>query len=81
PYLTPCEADALPEEPRLALDGGDDGLDVIRRLLRDLGNASRLPRRILLEHAPGQTESIHQLAMRPATTHSDLAGRERVTEF
>ncbi|MBP6506717.1 MAG: 50S ribosomal protein L3 N(5)-glutamine methyltransferase [Opitutaceae bacterium] len=38
PYEPSAHCDALPEEfhrePRLALDGGDDGLDIIRKLLR-----------------------------------------------
>jgi ribosomal protein L3 glutamine methyltransferase len=38
PYEPSAHCDALPEEfhrePRLALDGGKDGLDIIRKLLR-----------------------------------------------
>ncbi len=38
PYEPSADCDALPpefqREPRLALDGGPDGLDIIRKLLR-----------------------------------------------
>lgn len=81
PYLTPEEADRLPHEPRIALDGGSDGLDAIRRLLRDLERAACIPRRLLLEHAPPQAAPIRRLTGRPAKTYRDLAGRDRVTEF
>lgn len=39
PYLTPAQIAANPDldaEPRLALDGGDDGLHLVRRVVADL---------------------------------------------
>ena len=41
PYVTRAEIDGLPpeiqeHEPRVALDGGDDGLDLVRRLLQQI---------------------------------------------
>jgi methylase of polypeptide subunit release factors len=33
PYVPSGETDALPDDPRLAVDGGDDGLDLARRCL------------------------------------------------
>jgi release factor glutamine methyltransferase len=46
PYVTREEIDGLPpeiqdHEPRVALDGGEDGLDLVRRLLAEIG--ARLP--------------------------------------
>lgn len=46
PYVTREEIDGLPpeiqdHEPRVALDGGEDGLDLVRRLLAEI--AARLP--------------------------------------
>jgi release factor glutamine methyltransferase len=46
PYVTRAEIDGLPpeiqeHEPRVALDGGDDGLDLVRRLLRQLPDRLR----------------------------------------
>ncbi len=81
PYLTPVEADALPDEPRIALAGGHDGLHLIRRLVAGLERTACRPRRVLLEHGPDQAARIRDIVPRPARTHRDLAGRERVTEY
>ncbi|MBI2872383.1 MAG: peptide chain release factor N(5)-glutamine methyltransferase [Chloroflexi bacterium] len=88
PYVPTAEIDTLqPEvrlhEPRIALDGGPDGLDVIRRLLcqaprwLDAGGA------LLLEIDPHQVcgvlETAHASFPGAALrTIRDLAGRERV---
>ena len=71
-------------EPRTALDGGPDGLDAIRRLVRDV--PSHLPPGgwLLLEHGFDQGEPVrallHQHSYDRVHTWRDLAGHERVTE-
>jgi release factor glutamine methyltransferase len=48
-------------EPHLALDGGEDGLILIRQLLKDAPKVCRAGACILLEHGAGQSESILQI--------------------
>ena len=90
PYLATEEIDRLPREvamhdPRLALDGGADGLDAYRRIAA--GAAARLAPggAILLEVGPGQAEGVLALLrgaglQTPAgcSLWRDLAGRARV---
>ena len=45
-------------EPRLALDGGADGFDLIRRLLAQASSLARLPRAIFLEVDPSHDLSF-----------------------
>jgi release factor glutamine methyltransferase len=69
-------------EPRLALDGGDDGLDLVRRLAAaapaHLGPAGAL----VLEIGEGQAAATAAICaaagLTAVTTHRDLAGIERV---
>jgi release factor glutamine methyltransferase len=70
-------------EPRLALDGGRDGLDEIKRLCRQ--SADKLSRRgcMLLEVGQGQSRSVTDLACRFFPSASievtpDLGGIERI---
>jgi len=86
PYVPTTELSSLsPEvrmEPSLALDGGDDGLDVIRKII------SRAPEFLcpggvlLLEADPRQMPAIAVLYKEAGftniKTHADLSGRERV---
>ena len=93
PYVTRKEIDDLqPEiqdhEPRVALDGGDDGLDLIRRLLtqiRDLRARGMLPRlsAAFLEFGASQGPTVLATAQQilPNTECailSDLAKLDRV---
>lgn len=71
-------------EPRAALDGGRDGLDAIRRLIRD-ARARLVPEGwLLLEHGFDQGAEVRALLRGPGyrdvRTYQDLAGHERVTE-
>lgn len=85
PYVTSAEYDALPpevrHEPRLALDGGADGLDVVRRIV---AGARRLAPRLLLEIAPAQSAAVRDLALLAGyprvTISKDLDGFDRVVE-
>jgi release factor glutamine methyltransferase len=85
PYVAADELEALPpevkHEPRLALDGGPEGLDVIRRIVA--GARARAPR-LLLECAPHQAERVRDLALRAGFSsvriYRDLDGFDRVVE-
>jgi release factor glutamine methyltransferase len=69
-------------EPSLALDGGDDGLHIIRKII------SRAPEflckggSLLLEADPRQMATIASLykeaGFSDIQTHADLSGKERV---
>ena len=83
PYVASGEVAALRCEPRLALDGGGCGMDVILRLLQQL--ARRRPRRttVLLEIGSGQGSAAIDLASTLCHPGSvwlelDLAGRDRI---
>lgn len=70
-------------EPREALDGGADGLDVIRRLMSQAPSKMKDGGAILLELDPEQVPMVQELARQhfPEATTSveqDLARRDRV---
>jgi len=85
PYLRPDQIDANPAlaaEPRLALDGGPDGLALIRRLLMDAPRVLAPGGAIGLEIDPSQRDTVSTLAATafPAATVAvlrDLAGLDR----
>jgi release factor glutamine methyltransferase len=85
PYIPAGEIDALePEvskyEPRLALDGGGDGLDLIRRLVHDCAQRLR-PSLLALEVGFGQAADVAALFEGTGATvsvHRDLVGIERI---
>ncbi len=70
-------------EPREALDGGADGLDLVRRLLDRGVDRMHLPGTILLELDPDQMEAATEAARTvyagsSITMTKDLAGHDRV---
>jgi release factor glutamine methyltransferase len=68
-------------EPRLALDGGDDGLDLIRRLFNEAPRVLAPGGAICLEFGTGQQNAILAIArasFASVTIRPDLAGRPRV---
>lgn len=69
-------------EPRLALDGGADGLDAYRALLGAAAEHLETDGRLVLEHGAEQRPALVALASqhgwRIAAAHDDLAGRARV---
>jgi release factor glutamine methyltransferase len=85
PYLTPAQIDDnrwLAAEPTLALDGGPDGLDLIKRLITDLPRVLAPGGAVALELDPGQVEAArgllrHQLPGAVTRVISDLAGLPR----
>ena len=88
PYVSSAAISSLePEisvfEPRQALDGGDDGLHLIRRLLEEARRVLESKGVILLEMDPHQMDAVEMTASSywpSATTsrHKDLAGLDRV---
>jgi release factor glutamine methyltransferase len=58
PYVPTREAKSNRFEPQLALDGGPDGLDIIRRLVRQIATRADKPDWLLLEFGTGQTAAV-----------------------
>ena len=88
PYVPTSEWERLPpelreHEPRTALDGGPDGLDVIRRFLGEAPRYLRPRGCVCLEFGFGQAGAVKDAARRHFPGHAlevrrDLAGVERV---
>jgi release factor glutamine methyltransferase len=91
PYIPTGECALLPEsvrdyEPRLALDGGSDGLAIVQQLLAQAPAVLNPGGGILIEIGADQGEAATTLArtMFPQAAvrlHPDLAGRDRVLEI
>jgi len=90
PYIRSAAIDSLPIaasfEPRAALDGGDDGLRVIARLVRRLPEALTEDGLALLEIGSDQDEAIAALVAEllpgwRCTIELDLAGQPRVARI
>jgi release factor glutamine methyltransferase len=82
PYVKTSEIN-LKFEPVLALDGGGDGLDIIKKLISQLPNRLKNEGMLLLEIGLGQAEAVQQTLHKafPKTVIEvckDLAGIERV---
>ncbi len=85
PYIPAWEIEALePEvsrwEPRVALDGGKDGYELINRLIEDCATRLR-PRLLALEVGYGQAADVGTLLVRrgiEAWAVKDLAGIDRI---
>ncbi len=81
--LATLEPEVSRWEPRLALDGGPDGLAALRRLMRQC--AQTPPLAVLLEVAHDQRLRISALAAAAGfachAVHRDLAGFARVLDF
>jgi release factor glutamine methyltransferase len=88
PYITSAEMGELPpeireHEPPVALHGGADGLDVVRRLLDEAAPFVRKGAILCFEIGATQEAAVrHELARRgleaQATIHADLARHPRV---
>ena len=85
PYVAESEIDAVQEvvrrhEPPLALFAGDDGLEVIRRLIPQAGQALRPGGWLLMEIGYSQLDAVRALLCAWDDVHSaaDLAGIPRV---
>lgn len=72
-------------EPRESLDGGPDGLDVVRRLLPGLPKVLTHEGEGLIEIGSDQADAARAAAAQalpgwPSAVHADLAGRPRVLQ-
>lgn len=79
PHLQP----EVRQEPRLALDGGPDGLDLIRRLLQQAPAKLKEHGIVLLELDPEQVSAVEELARElfpgaELSVEKDLAQRDRI---
>src|SRR5205085_5645098 len=90
PYVSTPQQRSWPRdlefEPLRALDGGRDGLDLIRAAITQAPAVIRPGGALLFECEPGQTRRIASIAGRtwPSATisvHQDLAGRNRVVQI
>lgn len=87
PYVATEEVDArqgsLGYEPRMALDGGPDGLDLLRALLDSLPSRATRSATVFLELGVGQVEAVRALAPGEASVSvvPDLAGLDRVVRI
>ena len=88
PYIATGELDALAVsrfEPRLALDGGPDGLRLIRRLLAQAPAVCQAGAWVLLEIGAGQAEAVAGLAARRLDVDceilKDYAGLDRIVRL
>lgn len=88
PYVTTAELETLAQdirkyEPRGALDGGADGLDIVRRIIGDAPAHLRPGGRVFLEISPEQGAAVSErLRTQGAWAHEklikDLSGKVRV---
>ena len=87
PYIPteriPTLQPAVQQEPVLALDGGADGLDLVRRLLTQADSKLKDHGIILLELDPEQVPVVQKLALEhfpegSTSVEKDLAGMDRI---
>ena len=90
PYIPQAEIDGLAREvarfdPRLALDGGEAGLDSWRSLLPRISHGLALGGRAFVEIGAGQQSQVTDLAiaagLQPADDAADMAGIVRCLSF
>ena len=90
PYIPSATVPTLPVaasfEPTMALDGGEDGLDLVRRLIDQLPEALVVDGFALLEIGAGHESDVAAYAGRVmpgvhVIVHNDLAGLPRVVEL
>ncbi len=87
PYIPTCEMTMLqPEvrdyEPKLALDGGSDGLSAFRRIIVDAKRVLKSGGWLAMEAAQGQTSTVarllHEAGYKSVEIRADLAKIERI---
>jgi release factor glutamine methyltransferase len=88
PYVAAAECARLPRtvrdfEPRLALDGGPDGLRVISRLVSEAARVLTSGGQLMMEIGDDQADAVTEIICQTARFHlkalkSDCAGKPRV---
>ncbi len=84
PYIAsaviPTLAADVRREPHLALDGGRDGLDLIRRIIADVGRHATAGALVALEHGFDQGPAVQALLAPLGVAHTthDLGGNPRI---
>ncbi|MFM8927253.1 MAG: peptide chain release factor N(5)-glutamine methyltransferase [Rhodoluna sp.] len=86
PYIPNEMIPVYPEvhlhDPQLALYGGDDGLDIVRRVEQVARRLLREGGKLVIEHADMQAEAVRELFAQnfwsDVITFQDLAGRDRM---
>jgi release factor glutamine methyltransferase len=88
PYVATAEMDSLSQdirrfEPRSALDGGPDGLDIVGRIIKEAPKYLTSGGWLFIEISPEQSVTVQQLlatssAFTEIGVKKDLAGRARV---
>jgi release factor glutamine methyltransferase len=87
PYIPTAEIATLEPEvrdhdPKLALDGGADGLDFYRRIAAEAGNFLKPGARIMLEFGYGQAEAITKIFTEQKwiveAVKTDYSGNQRI---
>lgn len=87
PYVPSAEVDegagSLGFEPRIALDGGDDGLDLLKRFLAEARERAAPGATVFLELGVDQVEAVRGMAPADASVSivPDLAGLDRVVRI
>jgi len=87
PYIPDEMIPIYPEvhlhDPSLALYGGADGLDLVRKVEISAKRLLREGGALIIEHADMQGDAIRELILslgwRQCATHKDLSGRDRAT--
>ena len=87
PYIPDDMIPIYPEvhlhDPSLALYGGAEGLDLVRKVEASAKRLLRKGGALVIEHADMQGDAIRELILnlgwRQCSTHKDLSGRDRAT--
>jgi release factor glutamine methyltransferase len=87
PYIPDDMIPIYPEvhlhDPSMALYGGADGLDLVRKVEASAKRLLRKGGALVIEHADMQGDAIRELILnlgwRQCSTHRDLSGRDRAT--
>lgn len=85
-FKIPFLASEVRKEPRLALDGGVDGLDAYRQIFRGINKHLRSPGFLGMEVGAGQAQNIFAMGCRAGFVNKveivrDYAGIERIVMF
>ncbi len=87
PYIDPMldrtESSVKNHEPKLALYGGDHGLELIKRIVKEAGDFLNPGGQLWIEHEPEQTDDIADLAKEKfdCSTQKDQYGLDRFSKL